>query len=58
LARYHESVCRFCRREGTKLFLGIAATRINALRRTYPPGQHGQIVQYTDYGTQLGKSKR
>ena len=62
MARYHESVCRFCRREGTKLFLKgdrCYSDKCSVERRTYPPGQHGQCRQkHTDYGTQLREKQK
>ncbi len=62
MARYHESVCRFCRREGTKLFLKgdrCYSDKCSVERRTYPPGQHGQGRQkHTDYGTQLREKQK
>jgi len=62
LARYHESVCRFCRREGTKLFLKgdrCYSDKCSVERRTYPPGQHGQgRPKHTDYGTQLREKQK
>ena len=57
MARYHGSVCRFCRREGAKLFLKGERCYSNKCafeRRNYPPGQHGQYrSKYSDYGHQL-----
>jgi small subunit ribosomal protein S4 len=62
LARYHESVCRFCRREGSKLFLKgdrCYSDKCSVERRTYPPGQHGQgRPKHTDYGTQLREKQK
>lgn len=62
MARYHESVCRFCRREGTKLFLKgdrCYSDKCSVERRTYPPGQHGQgRPKHTDYGTQLREKQK
>ena len=45
VARYCDSVCRQCRREGMKLFLKgdrCYSERCAFERRQYPPGQHGQ----------------
>lgn len=45
MARYCESVCRLCRREGLKLFLKgdrCYSEKCAIERREYPPGQHGQ----------------
>jgi small subunit ribosomal protein S4 len=62
LARYHEAVCRFCRREGSKLFLKgdrCYSDKCSVERRTYPPGQHGQgRPKHTDYGTQLREKQK
>jgi small subunit ribosomal protein S4 len=55
-------VCRFCRREGTKLFLKgdrCYSDKCSVERRTYPPGQHGQgRPKHTDYGTQLREKQK
>lgn len=62
MARYTESKCRLCRREGLKLFL--KGDRCNtdkcALdRRNYAPGQHGQSRRKrSDYGTQLREKQK
>jgi small subunit ribosomal protein S4 len=62
LARYRESVCRFCRREGSKLFLKgdrCYSDKCSVERRNYPPGQHGQSrPKYTDYGVQLREKQK
>lgn len=62
LARYRESVCRFCRRETTKLFLKgdrCYSDKCSVERRNYPPGQHGQgRAKYTDYGVQLREKQK
>ena len=62
MARYHESVCRFCRREGTKLFLKgdrCYSDKCSVERRTYPPGQHGQgRVKVSEYGIQLREKQK
>ena len=45
LASYTDSVCRLCRREGSKLFLKgdrCYSEKCAYERRQYPPGQHGQ----------------
>ena len=44
MARYTDSVCRMCRREGTKLFLKgekCFSSKCAQLNRPTPPGQHG-----------------
>jgi small subunit ribosomal protein S4 len=62
LARYRESVCRFCRRETSKLFLKgdrCYSDKCSVERRNYPPGQHGQgRPKYTDYGVQLREKQK
>jgi len=45
MARYKESVCKLCRREGEKLFLKgerCYSEKCALDRRGYAPGQHGQ----------------
>jgi small subunit ribosomal protein S4 len=62
MARYTESVCRLCRREGTKLFL--KGTRCYSKkcafeRRPSPPGQHGvRRRKMGDYGIQLREKQK
>ncbi len=62
MARYRESVCRFCRRETTKLFLKgdrCHSDKCSVERRNYAPGQHGQNrPKYTDYGVQLREKQK
>jgi small subunit ribosomal protein S4 len=62
LARYRGSVCRLCRREGTKLFLKgerCYTDKCAAERRQYAPGQHGQRrSKLTDYGDQLREKQK
>jgi len=62
LARYRESVCRICRREGAKLFLKgdrCYTDKCAIDRRAYPPGQHGQgRKKVTDYGVQLREKQK
>ncbi|HTY25856.1 MAG TPA: 30S ribosomal protein S4 [Desulfomonilaceae bacterium] len=62
MARYRDSVCRFCRREGTKLFLKgdrCFSDKCAVERRNYPPGQHAQSrPKPTDYGTQLREKQK
>jgi len=62
LARYTEAVCRFCRREGTKLFLKgdrCYSDKCSVERRNFPPGQHGQSrAKHTDYGVQLREKQK
>lgn len=62
MARYRESVCRFCRRETGKLFLKgdrCYSDKCSVERRNYPPGQHGQgRPKHTDYGVQLREKQK
>lgn len=62
MARYIGPVCRFCRREGLKLFLKAdrCYTDKCAFERTsYPPGQHGtRRSRFSEYGQQLRMKQR
>ena len=62
MARYKESVCRLCRREGLKLFLKgdrCYGDKCAFERRNYAPGDHGQIRRkYSDYGVQLREKQK
>ena len=62
MARYNGPVCRFCRREGVKLFLKGArclSTKCAIDRRAYPPGEHGQNrVKASEYGLQLREKQK
>ena len=62
MARYHDSVCRLCRREGTKLFLkgSRCYTKKCAVeRRPSPPGQHAvRRRKMSDFGTQLREKQK
>ena len=62
MARYTESVCRLCRREGTKLFLKGArcySKKCAVERRPSPPGQHGvRRRKVGDYGLQLREKQK
>jgi small subunit ribosomal protein S4 len=62
LARYKESVCRLCRREGAKLFLKgdrCYSDKCAVERRPYPPGQHGtRRIKQSDYGIQLREKQK
>ncbi|MEA5050420.1 MAG: 30S ribosomal protein S4 [Oscillospiraceae bacterium] len=57
MARYTGAVCRYCRREGEKLFLKgerCYSSKCALDRRTYGPGQHGQgRKKASEYGIQL-----
>ena len=62
MARYTESVCRICRREGHKLFLKgdrCFTDKCAISRRAYAPGQHGQSRRkLSGYGTQLREKQK
>ncbi len=63
MARYKESVCRLCRREGLKLFLKgdrCYGEKCAFERRGYAPGEHGQLrrKQQSDYGVQLREKQK
>jgi small subunit ribosomal protein S4 len=62
LARYKESVCRLCRREGLKLFLKgdrCYGEKCAFERRGYAPGDHGQLRRkHSDYGVQLREKQK
>lgn len=62
MARYKESVCRLCRREGLKLFLKgdrCYTEKCAFERRSYAPGQHGlRRRKYSDYGAQLREKQK
>lgn len=62
MARYRDSVCRLCRREGMKLFLKgerCYGTKCAIERRGYAPGQHGQRQRkVSDYGIRLREKQK
>ena len=63
MARYTDSSCRLCRREGLKLFLKgdrCYSEKCSFERRGYAPGDHGQShrKQNSDYGTQLREKQK
>ncbi len=63
MARYTESVCRQCRREGQKLFLKgdrCFSEKCAVSRRPFPPGQHGQARRRkeSEYGLQLREKQK
>lgn len=62
MAKYNGSVCRLCRREGTKLYLKgerCYSSKCAFDRRGYPPGQHGQgRSKVTEYGLQLREKQK
>jgi small subunit ribosomal protein S4 len=63
LARYTDSACRLCRREGLKIFLKgdrCYSDKCAFERRGYAPGDHGQMrrKQHSDYGVQLREKQK
>ncbi len=62
MARYTDSACRICRREGTKLFLKGArcySGKCAVVRRPTPPGQHGMgRKKVSEYGLQLREKQK
>ncbi|MBE5780519.1 MAG: 30S ribosomal protein S4 [Clostridiales bacterium] len=62
MARYTESVCRLCRREGQKLFLKgdrCYGPKCAITKRPTPPGQHGQSrKKQSQYGIQLREKQK
>jgi small subunit ribosomal protein S4 len=62
MARYTESVCRLCRREGAKLYLKGSrcySKKCAFERRPTPPGQHGvRRRKVGDYGLQLREKQK
>ncbi|MBM3187816.1 MAG: 30S ribosomal protein S4 [Chloroflexi bacterium] len=65
MARYIDSACKLCRREGMKLFLKgerCLSPKCAIERRAYPPGLHGRQAQFrrqeSDYGAQLREKQR
>ena len=63
MARYTESVCRLCRREGAKLFLKGSRCFTDKCafeRRGYVPGEHGKgrRAKETNYGQQLREKQK
>ena len=62
MARYTGSVCRQCRREGTKLFLKgdrCYSEKCAVTKRHTPPGMHGQgRKKQSEYGIQLREKQK
>ena len=62
MARYHQSVCRLCRREGEKLFLKgdrCFKEKCALEKRNVPPGQHGKRRgKLVGYGAQLREKQK
>lgn len=65
MARYTDSVCKLCRREGQKLFLKgerCLSPKCAMERRAFPPGMHGKKQTFrrktSDYGLQLREKQK
>lgn len=62
MARYTGPRCRYCRREGSKLFLKgdrCYTDKCAFERRGYAPGQHGKArLKQSDYGIRLREKQR
>ena len=63
MARYHDAVCRLCRREGMKLFLKgqrCLTDKCAIERRNFAPGQHGKSrrPKLVGYGLQLREKQK
>ncbi|MDD2785618.1 MAG: 30S ribosomal protein S4 [Patescibacteria group bacterium] len=63
MARTTTSVCKLCRREGTKLFLKgarCATSKCAVSKRPFAPGVHGPTsrARITDYGKQLREKQK
>ncbi len=62
MARYIDSVCRQCRREGMKLFLKgdrCFGAKCAVTKRPTPPGQHGvSRKKQSQYGIQLREKQK
>jgi len=62
VARYIDSVCKLCRREGMKLFLKgerCLSDKCAFERRSYGPGQHGQRQRkQSEYGLRLREKQK
>ena len=62
MARYTGPVCRFCRREGLKIYLKADrcfTDKCSFDRNQNPPGQHGQRrMRVSEYGQQLREKQK
>ncbi len=61
MSRYTDSVCKLCRREGTKLFLKGArclTEKCAVEKRAYAPGQHGQAQSRRRKASQYSRQLR
>ena len=62
MGRHTSARCKLCRREGEKLFLKgerCYTDKCSYSRRSYPPGQHGQLkVRVTEYQIRLREKQK
>ncbi len=61
MSRYTDSVCKLCRREGTKLFLKgsrCLTEKCAVEKRAYAPGQHGQAASRRRKASQYARQLR
>ena len=62
MARYTDSVCKLCRREGIELFLKgerCLSPKCAVKKRNYAPGMHGRRrIKRSDYGLQLREKQK
>jgi len=62
MARYKEAVCRFCRREGVRLYLKgdrCYSNKCALERKPYAPGEHGQQrKKSSEYSLQLREKQK
>ena len=61
MARYTDSVCKLCRREGIKLYLKgsrCESPKCAIERRNTPPGMHVRRGKQTEYGERLREKQK
>ena len=61
MARYTDSVCKLCRREGIKLYLKgsrCESPKCAIERRNTPPGMHTRRGKQTEYGERLREKQK
>src|SRR5471032_714529 len=61
MARYTDSVCKLCRREGIKLYLKgsrCESPKCAIERRNQPPGMHTRRGKMTEYGERLREKQK
>src|SRR5277367_913504 len=61
MARYTDSVCKLCRREGIKLYLKgsrCESPKCAIERRNQPPGMHVRRGKMTEYGERLREKQK